>query len=253
MEETESLSFSEVNRIIQSVPCSDAQLQRLADCAQIDGEARVLELAETLTLTAQCWVSMFGCPIEVNTAAGFFAQAEHPTPPPRAAMDEEDPDYALAFGFTPRPDALRYDCVLWHLSQPLETSELERFCRKIRASLNVNGCLILTLPVRIGLKPSAEVDAFYAELGARPTLPQDVAMALETSGFEPLCVEFAHNRQTLARYRMIEHALSRCPSADESVHVRWKREVKLFLKEGGISFFPSSIFVARRWEYVDGS
>lgn len=253
MEETDRLSWSEVNRIIQSVPCSDAQLQRIADCAQIDCEARILELADTLTLTAQCWVSMFGCPIEVNAAGGFFAAADRPRPSSPAA-GEEEPDGALAFEFTPRPDVPRYDCVLWHLNVPLAAAELERFCQKIRAALNVNGCLILASPVRIGLKPSAEVDAFYAELGAlRPMLPQEVAMALEASGFEPLSVEFAPNRQTLARYRMIEGTLSRCPQADAPVHSRWKQEVKLFLKEGGASFFPSTLFVARRWEYVDGS
>ncbi len=255
MEESDPLSWSEVNRIIQSMPCGDAQLQRLADCAQIDSEARVLELADSLTLTAQCWVSMFGCPVEVSAAAGFFAQADRPPIEPvlQNSAGEEDPDYALAFEFTPRPGVPHYDCVLWHLDTPLSAADLEARCQKIRASLNINGCLVLSIPVRLGLKPSAEVDAFYAELGARPMLPQGVALALEASGFEPLSVEFAPGRQSLARYRMIESALERCPGAEDAVRARWQREIKLFLKEGGISFFPAPIFVARRWEYVDGS
>ena len=253
MEESESLSWSEVLRIIQSVPCNDPQLQRLGDTAQVDGDTRVLELADTLTLTGQCWASHFGCPIEVNTAAGFFAQADKPAPPPDASG--EDPDYALAFEFTPRPGALRYDCVLWGLDAPMAAAELERACQKIRAALNVNGCLLLSIPVRVGVRPTAaEVDAFYAELGAAPlALPQHVSASLEASGFEPLSVEFTPNRQALARYRMIESALERCRTATDAARSRWKREVKLFLKEGGVSFFPSAVFTARRWEYVDGS
>ncbi len=252
MEERDPMSWGEVRRIIQSVPCSDAQLQRLADCAQVDREARVLELANTLTLSAQCWGSMLGCPIEVVPADSFFARAGQ-RQSPRPALEGGDPNREPAFEFTPCPDAPRYDCIFWHLDTPKAATELERLGQQIRASLGVNGCLILTLPVRIGLKTSADVNAFYEEIGARPMLPGEVAQSLEASGFEPLLVEFTPNRQTLARYRMIERALAECDKVDEAVAARWKREVKLFLKEGGEAFFPSAVFVARRWEYVDGS
>lgn len=247
MEETDLMRWSEVNRIIQSVPCSDSQLQRLADCAQIDAESHVLELADSLSLSAQCWVSMFGCSVEVSPVESFLSQKDDPSASSSLGGDPPEPGQEHSGRWS------RHDSILWTLHVPLAVAGLEGAFQKIRASLNVNGCFILSLPVRMGLKPSAEVDAFYSEFGAGPMLPQEVVSSLEACGFEPLAVEFSPNRPALARYRMIESGLERCPSVDEATRSRWKREIKLFLKEGGTSFFPSAIFVARRWEYVDGS
>ena len=95
------------------------------------------------------------------------------------------------------------------------------------------------------------IRVFYPSSPSR--MARDVASALEESGFETLAVEFAHNRQALARYRMIESALEKFSDVGAAVKERWKKETRLFLKEGGVSFFPSAVFVARRWEYVDGT
>ncbi|MDR0966590.1 MAG: hypothetical protein LBM75_08860 [Myxococcales bacterium] len=238
MEETDPLNWSEVNRIIQSLPCSDGLLQRLADCAQLDADANVLELANSLSFSAQCWVSMFGSAVEVVSVESFFASsgaADVLTTASRAAGGQ------------------RYDGVLWSLTEPLVAASLESACQKIREALNVDGCLMLSVPVRLGSKPSTEVGAFYAEFGAQPMLPQEVVCSLEQSGFEPLRIEAPPSRPILARYRMIESALERCASVDESTKNRWKREIKLFLNEGGTTFSPSTVFLARRWEYVDES
>lgn len=251
MPNNEPQTWEDALRIIQSAPCNELQLQRIGEVAQIDSDTRFLELASSLTLTGECIGRKFGCAVEVMDAVAFFAMPQAPKGPPPAGTEGGD---ALALEFSADTSSTRFDCIQWSLDIPLSGQELVGACQRIRSSLNVNGCLLIAVPVRLGLRASQDAAAFYQSICKSPLMmPGDVASALEESGFETLAVEFAHNRQALARYRMIESALEKFPDVADVVKDRWKRESRLFLKEGGVSFFPSAVFVARRWEYVDGS
>ncbi|GEM_PF-1480493 len=254
MPNDEPQTWEDALRIIQAAPCNELQLQRIGEVAQIDTDTRFLELASSLTLTGECVGKKFGCAVEVMEASAFFALPQKPKgPPPAGAAGMENGD-ALAIEFSADTSSTRFDCIQWSLDIPLSGQELVGACQRIRSSLNVNGCLFIALPVRLGVRPSEDAASFYQSICQAPLMmPRDVASALEESGFETLAVEFAHNRQALARYRMIESALEKFSDVGAAVKERWKKETRLFLKEGGVSFFPSAVFVARRWEYVDGT
>lgn len=256
------VTWEDVLRIIHSAPCNDLQLQRLGNVAQVDSDTKMLELAQGLTLTGECWGKKFNCAVEVMTAGDFFERIDDAMKAEAAKGSSSDAGKTDAAGdgdeamkdSEAKAAMSRYDLIHWTLDAPLTQQELIGASQRLRAALNINGCLIITLPVRIGLKEPEAAQSFYSELTTASLMqPQEVSVGLEEGGFEPLTVEFTHNRQALARYRMIEAAIARVPDVPEKVKSRWTRETKLFLKEGGVSFFPTGIFLARRWEYVDGT
>lgn len=259
-------AWPDVLRIIQSAPCNELQLQRIGTVCLVDADTQMLEMSNGLTLTGECWGRKFGCTVEVESAADFFSRRSNsltavlPSNETKTAGTPSSPESdEPALCVPPAPNlpkayGIRHDFIHWTLAEPLARPDIIGAAQRIRAALNVNGCLVLTIPVRVGVKDSPSVAEFYSTLTDAPLMqPQEVSSALEEGGFEPLAVEFSPNRQALARYKMIISTLSRIPNVQHREIDRWSRESKLFLKEGGVSFFPTAIFVARRWEYVDGS
>ncbi|MBK7864011.1 MAG: class I SAM-dependent methyltransferase [Archangiaceae bacterium] len=123
---------------------------------------------------------------------------------------------------------------------------LDEAAPRLRKILALRGRLVLTWPVRVGLRPNKGALEFWEKRIGQPLLsPRECLISVEKHGYEPETIETPSEADLDEYYKGVDAALARAPSeAAKSL----KQEVELHRDLGGKTGVTLALLVARRKE-----
>lgn len=131
--------------------------------------------------------------------------------------------------------------VLGRLLAPLDEAAL-----KLRRFLALRGRLVMTWPVKVGLRPNkAAVEFWEKKLGAGLKSPRECLMSVEKHGYEPETIETPSEAELDDYYRSIEAAIPKAPPDKAAL---LKAELDVHKDAGGKTGVTLALLVARRKE-----
>ncbi len=131
--------------------------------------------------------------------------------------------------------------VLGRLLAPLDEA-----APKLRRFLALRGRLVMTWPVRVGLRPNkAALEFWEKKIGAPLKSPRECLMSVEKHGYEPETIETPSEAELDDYYRSIEAALPKAPPDKAAL---LKAELDLHKDAGGKTGVTLALLVARRKE-----
>jgi hypothetical protein len=117
---------------------------------------------------------------------------------------------------------------------------------KLRPYLALRGRLVLTWPVKVGLRPAkASLDFWEKRLGTALMTPRETLMAVEKHGYEPETIETPAELEMDEFYRSVEAGLGKAPPEAAAA---LKQEIDVHRDAGGRSGVAIALLVARRKE-----
>jgi hypothetical protein len=130
--------------------------------------------------------------------------------------------------------------VLGRLLMPLEEA-----ASKLRKVLGLRGRLVLTWPVKIGIRPLKSALEFWEKRLGTPVLtPRETLMAVERHGYEPETIETPTDHELDDYYRSLEQNLAK---ATPEAAAQLKAEIESHRDSGGRGV-TIALLVARRKE-----
>jgi hypothetical protein len=131
--------------------------------------------------------------------------------------------------------------VLGRLLAPLDEA-----APKLRRFLALRGRLVLTWPVRVGLRPNkAALEFWEKRVGTPLQSPRECLMSVERHGYEPETIETPSEADLDEYYQSVEASLAKAPAEAQKA---LKAEVDLHKDTGGKSGVTLALLVARRKE-----
>ncbi len=132
--------------------------------------------------------------------------------------------------------------VLGRILAPLEDA-----VARLRKYLAPRGRLVLTWPVRVGLRPmKSALELWEKRLGEALRTPRECLMAIEKHGYEPETIETPAESELDEYYRSVEAALAKVPASDATAGL--KAELEAHRDGGGRTGVALALIVARRKE-----
>ncbi len=123
---------------------------------------------------------------------------------------------------------------------------LDETASKLRKVLALRGRLVMTWPVRVGLRPNkAALEYWEKRVGEPLKSPRECLMAVEKHGYEPETIETPSETDLDDYYKSVEATLAKAP-ADAAKTL--KSEVELHRDAGGKTGVTLALLVARRKE-----
>jgi hypothetical protein len=117
---------------------------------------------------------------------------------------------------------------------------------KLRPYLALRGRLVLTWPVKVGLRPAkASLDFWEKRLGTPLLTPRETLMMVEKHGYEPETIETPAEIDIDEYYRSVEAGLAKAPAEAAAA---LKQEIDVHRDAGGRGGVTIALLVARRKE-----
>lgn len=131
--------------------------------------------------------------------------------------------------------------VLGRLLMPLDEAAV-----KLRKLLAAKGRLVLTWPVKVGLRPGRTAVEFWEQrVGSPLQTPRECLMSVEKHGFEPETIETPSEADLDDYYRSLEASLGKASPEQAKI---LKQEIEVHRDGGGRSGVTLALLVARRKE-----
>lgn len=123
---------------------------------------------------------------------------------------------------------------------------LQETARQIRPILGLRGRLVMSWPMRVGVRPSSQAVSYWEQLLGVPLKnPRESLMVVEAEGYEPESIETSSEWEIDEFYRTLEAAL---PEVPEEHRKALKEECELHRATGGKGGVALGLIVARRKE-----
>jgi SAM-dependent methyltransferase len=218
---------------------TDGVARRIALTAHWNHSARVLELfgsAAGIALAKELGCEVTLADEDPAVVRDLEARAKAAGAAPKVRVTK------VSYGALQFPDGSADGLlVLGRLLMPLEESAV-----KLRRFLASKGRLVLTWPVRVGLKPAkAALDFWEKRIGEPLRTPRECLMAVEKHGYEPETIETPSDLELDDYYRSIEAALPKAPPEAQAL---LQQEIEVYRDAGGRSGVTLALLVARRKE-----
>jgi hypothetical protein len=123
---------------------------------------------------------------------------------------------------------------------------LDDTASKLRKYLALRGRLVMTWPVKVGLRPNkAAVEFWEKRVGTTLKNPRECLMSIEKHGYEPETIETPNEAELDDYYRALEASLPKAPPEAAKV---LQQEIEVHRDSGGKSGVTLALLVARRKE-----
>ncbi|MBL8952865.1 MAG: SAM-dependent methyltransferase [Myxococcaceae bacterium] len=123
---------------------------------------------------------------------------------------------------------------------------LDETATKLRRFLALRGRLVMTWPVRVGLRPAkAALELWEKRVGSPLQSPRECLMSVEKHGFEPETIETPSEADLDDYYKSVEATLAKAPPESAKA---LKAEIEVHRDAGGKSGVTLALMVARRKE-----
>lgn len=130
--------------------------------------------------------------------------------------------------------------VLGRLLMPLDEAAI-----KLRRFLALRGRLVVTWPVRVGLRPQKAALEFWEKRVGKLQSPRECLMSVEKHGYEPETIETPSEADLDEYYKSVEASLGKAPPEAAKL---LKQEIEVHRDAGSKSGVTLALLVLRRKE-----